>query len=127
LRDPKAEPGICHGIFGVATIELIAGKPGAITKIFASGITIDTVSARSTEPGDSNPLTHLKAENPVAKLRYVANNLVAWNERELGIWKFPINHVQISAANRTGTYLNQDLIRVRLGDLYIPENQRLTC
>ena len=125
MRHPKTEPGVRHGIFGVATIELIAGELGTIAKIFASRIAVGTTATGSTEPWNSDPLTQLKVDNLVAERRYIANNLVTWNEWEFGIRQFSINHVQISAANRTGAYLNQNLIRFRLGDRNIPENQEV--
>ena len=126
MRHPETEPGIRHGTFGVATIEVIAGELGAIAKIFASRIAVGTMAAGSTEPWNSDPLTQLEVDNLVAERRYVADNLVAWNEREFRIRQFSVNHVEISAANRTGAHLNQNLIGLRLGDGNIPENQRLT-
>jgi hypothetical protein len=126
LRNPKTEAGIRNGIFGVAAIQLITREERVITEILTSGRAIGALAARSTQPRDSNPLTRLKPGNLIAQLRNGADNLVSWNERKLGSRQFSINHVQISAANRTGIYSNQHLIPLGLGNRDIPKNQRLT-
>jgi hypothetical protein len=120
LRYPKTKPRIRDGKLGVAAVELIAGKPGGVAKVFPPRLTIGTAAARSTEPGDSNSLAGFKAHNLAANRRYGANNLMARYEREFRIRQFSINHVEISAANRAGADSNQNLIRFRLRNRNIP-------
>jgi len=50
---------------------------------------------------------------------------MAGDQRELGVWEFPVDHVQIGPAHRASMDSQEDLFRLRLGYRRLGRAQRV--
>ena len=105
-------PGRAHT--RVSTIDLIAGKPGALAQVLAPVRTKFADAARLLQPGDSDSLADRPLSHAGANLAYDPDGLVAGNERKRGIGQLAFDDVKIRPADPADSEANQDLPRAWL-------------
>jgi hypothetical protein len=112
----ETETLISDGVFGIATINLVASKLGSITQVFSLGQAITAVVAGVPQPGNSNAIAHPKPFHPFAYLHDRSHNLMTGNQRQLWLRQFPIDYMQIGTAYPTGMDSNQYLSNTWIGN-----------
>ncbi len=68
-------------------------------------------AAGPAQPGNPDPLTDTEVLDSGADLSDPADNLVTDDERQLRVWQFAIDDVQIRAANRARRHAHEQLAR----------------
>jgi hypothetical protein len=67
------------------------------------------MAAGVAEPGDANTLADAKACHALTESIDPPNDLVAGDDRQLGIGKITIHHMKVGAAHGTGFHCQADL------------------
>ena len=111
--DRKAIALIGNGQFGIAAVDLIAGKAGAVAQILAPTPAIVANPAGPAEPRHADPVADRKAVGRFALLDDRADDLVPGNERQFRIGELAVDDMQIGPAHRTGPHRDQHLTRSR--------------
>src|SRR5262249_15263842 len=81
IGESKAEARIGHDVFGVATIERVAGELRGSAQIFPPGAAVRAFAARPAEPGNANAIALAKPLHALADCRHVPDDLVPGNDR----------------------------------------------
>ena len=111
--DRKAIALVGDGQLGITAIDLIPGEPGAVAQILATAAAIFADPAGPAEPRHADPVADREAVDLRPLLDDRTDDLVAEDERQLGIGKLAVDDMQIGAAHRAGAHRNQHLLRPR--------------
>jgi hypothetical protein len=96
-------------ILRVSAINLIAGKPGALTQVLTPVRTKFTHAARLLQPGDADSLANLPLTHAGANLTDDPDGLVAGNERKRWVGQLAFDDVKIRPADPANSDANQGL------------------
>jgi hypothetical protein len=122
--DRKAVAGISDRVLGVATIDLVTGKPRGIAQVLLPGHAVPAPRTGVAEPGNADPLAGPEPVHAATGLRHLADDLVARDERQLRVGQLAIDHVQVGAAHRAGLDPEEDLPGARLRHRQLGKAQR---
>ena len=114
-RKSKTKPGVGHRELRIASVDRIAGEAGVIAKIFPTRQAIYTFAARPSEPGNADPLAVLEVPGAFAGSLDLACNFVAGNQRQLGLSKLAVHHVQIGPSHSASAHFDEHLAPDRPG------------
>jgi len=109
LTEWKREPRIGNRRRRETTVTREAGEDRVITEIFLIPDAIRTHAAGMAKPRNTDSLANTESLNTRSKRVDPANNFMARDDRNLRVWQFAIDDVQIGAANATNGHLHADL------------------
>jgi hypothetical protein len=98
-------------ILCVSTIDLIAGKPGALAQILSPARAKFAAAARVLQPSDPDSLADCPLMHAGANLTHDSDGLMAGNERKRGIVQLAFDDVKIRPADPADSEANQNLPR----------------
>jgi hypothetical protein len=98
----ETKSGVGHGIIGIPTVAIIAGESRPITEVLTPAQAVAAGSTSPSEPGDTDPVTRAEALYLRSSLYDRAHDLVAQDERELGVGELTGRDVQIGSADPAG-------------------------
>ena len=100
-------------LVGIATVDLVAGEARLRAEILPAGATVRADPARPAEPRDADAAAHGKAFDARPAGQHTRHDLMAGDQRQLGLAELAVDHVQVGAADRAGHHARQDLARSR--------------
>src|SRR3569832_2241409 len=115
-RDRKTIALMRDGIFRIAAIDLIAGEPRPVAKIFASAAAESTFAARPAQPGHAHAHAHLEGLHLFTEPLERADDFMSGNKRGLWIGELAIDHVQIGATDAASMDANDNFVRSGICD-----------
>ena len=62
------------------------------------------------QPRHAHPFAEVKALHRRAQARHLPDDLVAQDQGQLGLWKVPVDDVQVGAADAAGAHTDQQLV-----------------
>jgi len=92
-----------------------AGEGRRIAEIFLPSQAKEAVSARPSEPRNSDTIADSEVAGLAAALDHSSDNLVAGNDRQRPV-NVAVRDVQIGPANPAGGHLQQQFVIPRFGD-----------
>src|SRR5262245_18852617 len=102
VRQMKTESCIGCSEFRIATVNGVAGKARSIAQIFPVRSTISALAIGPAKPRNTNTIANFEFRICFfSDLFDVADDLVAWYQRQFGIRQLAIDHVKIGPAHRT--------------------------
>ena len=112
-RNGENEPLVRHGILGEPSIALVACELSLIAKVLPAREAVATMVAGGPKPGDANPFSCEEALHSFPCGDYGAHDLVAENERQLGLLQFAIDDVKVGTADSARMDVQEHLARPR--------------
>ena len=107
----EAVGGVGDGELGIAAVQRVAGEAGRVAQVLVAGAAIGAGAAGVAEPGDADPPADGERGGARAAGQHLAHDLVAGDQRQLGVRQLAVDDVQIGAADRAGLDPHQDLAR----------------
>jgi hypothetical protein len=101
-------------ILRIPTIDLIAGKPGALAQVLAPARAKFTEATGVLQPGDPDSLADCSLTHACANLTHQPDGLVAGNERKRGVGQLAFDDMKIRPADPADSEANQELTRAWL-------------
>ena len=111
----------------MAAVEVVAGEACARTEVLAAGPAEAAGAAGPTQPRDAHPRARRESCDVRAERDDVADDLVAEDERELGIGQLAVGDVQVGAAYAARGDPEQHLVRPGSGLGQARFAQRTPC
>jgi hypothetical protein len=108
LGQQEAKAIACHRVVGKAAVYLVAGKASFVAQILAATCTEPALSTSPAKPRNAYPSADLKLRSRVC-FDDGAHNLMAGDERKLGLCELSINYVEVGPAHTAGVHLYQKL------------------
>src|SRR5206468_7934188 len=102
-------PGVDDGVVGIAAVRVIADKPRVRAQIFVPALALCALAARVTEPRHADAIADLEAGDAVADLIDDTDNLVAGDQRDLGVGQLAVDDVEIGPADSARADLDEQL------------------
>ena len=111
-----------HDQLGVAAVPVVAREAGAIAEVLAAARAVTACAVRPAEPGDADAVAGDESLSPTDR---AADDLVAWNERQLGLGELSVHDVQVGAAHAAGRDCHEDLAlgRLRIGQVGLAQRR----
>jgi hypothetical protein len=125
FRNWETEPAIGHNVFSVTSIDLVTCELGFVAEVFASGLTVRTMAAGSTQPRNSNSVSESETFHLFPCRRHPTYNLVPWNERKFWVRELTVGHMQVSSADGAGIHPHHNLVGLRFWNGNFPKRQGL--
>jgi hypothetical protein len=107
----------------ITAIARVAREDRPVAKVFPLACTIGTDSAGRSKPRNADPLTNLTVIHVRAERIDAPDDLMPWNDRELRVWQFAINDVEIGPADAASLDPDPKLARAGNGIGQFLENQ----
>jgi hypothetical protein len=126
LGNGEAVPLVGDRLLGEATVDLVPGKTRAIAEVLSSGPAEATGAVGPSEPRDSDTLPDRKARRTFTELADPTHDLMAEDERELGIAQLAVDDVQIGSADRACSDIQKHLFMLRSRARQLGRSQRAT-
>ncbi len=108
-RDLEGIGRVGRRIFGVASVDGVAGEARGIAQVLAARAAIGATATRRAEPRHAHPFADLEAADPGSDGDDVPDDLVAGDDMRLGMRQVAVNDVQIGAADAARCDPDQDL------------------
>lgn len=89
---------------GEAAVPRITGKNWIIAEIFAAAAAKAAEAASAAQPRHPHSIADPECLHARPYVLHPADNFVTRHDRQAGMWQFPVNHMQIGAANPAGRY-----------------------
>src|SRR6202012_1125498 len=102
-------------VFGIATVDGVAGERGAIAEVLAALAAEWAGAIDSTKPGDAAARSECDAFDSLPQLCDAADVLVAGCDSGIRRRQFSCGDVQVGAADAAGFHSEQDFAGARLG------------
>src|SRR5206468_7138358 len=115
VRDWEAKPRIGDRVLGVPAVDEVAGEARAITQVLATGAAVAAFTAGPAQPRDADALPPREPVHARADALDRADDLVAQDERQLGMRQLAVEHMQVGAAHATCLHGDKHLARAGLG------------
>lgn len=115
---------IGDGEFRVPAVRRVSGEARAVAQVLASSATERADAAGESEPWDANAVPERETSTPRSNPLDRANDLMAGDQREDGVWQLAIDHVQVSAAHAACPDADQNLALLGLGDRHVGRAER---
>ena len=97
-----------------AAIARIAGKDWVIAEVLPAAQAIGAMTAGMTEPGNADAFAEAEPADVGADRIDPPDNLMPGNDRHLRIWQFPVDDMEIGAADAAGAHAHANLSGARL-------------
>ena len=110
-RQLEAVARVGDGVLGIAAVDLVAGEARVVAEILLAAAAIEARAVGRAEPRHADAVADGEALDARAERRDLADDLVAENERQLGMRQLAVDDVQIGAAHAAGRDLDEDLVR----------------
>ena len=120
VGEREAEGGVGDGELGVAAVQRVAGEARRVAQVLPARAAVGAGPAGVAEPRDADAATgRERGWRPTPQAIDLAHDLVAGDQRQLGMRQFAVDHVQIGPADGAGPDPHQNLARAgdRVGDL----------
>jgi hypothetical protein len=127
LRNSKTETRIGRDVFGIAAVDRVTGEARAPAEILAAGETEIAFAASPPEPRNTDALTDVKIIDAFTEFFDLSDDFVSRNQRQLWIWQFTIDDVQIGAAHRARRHAHEDFARAWMRNWHFAPRERLPC
>src|SRR4029453_15296846 len=98
-RHHKAVPRIGQRLLGEAAVDGVAREAGPVAEVLAAAGAEAAPPAGPAEPGNAHPLAWGEAGDTAAKLQHRPDDLVAEDQRELGLGELAADDMQVGAAD----------------------------
>src|SRR5439155_4588234 len=102
-------------VFRISAVEVVTGEACSVAEVLAAARAVPARAVRPPEPRD--------AESPAVVGH--PDDLMAGDERQLGMRQLAVDDVQIGAADPAGLHAQAYLARPRLGDGKVAQLERL--
>ncbi len=98
---------IGNGVFRIAAVKCVAGEFCFVAEILLAVLTIRAFGAGPTEPRHADSLADSKTSNVFAQSGDLADDFMTWDERQFRLGQFAIDNMEVGAAHRAGSDLDQ--------------------
>ena len=109
----------------VAPVEVAAGEPRLVAEVLLAGMAEAAAPAGAAEPRHADPLADLEAIGLRPHFRHLADDLVAGHHRIAADRQFPVDKMEVGAADPAGQHADEHLCRSRLRNLTFLEAELL--
>jgi len=100
----KAKPRVHDRMSGEAAVPRIPGKNRPIAEIFAVAAAKAAEAASAAEPWHPHAIVYPECLHARPYFFHAADDFVTRDDRQTGVRQFPIDHMQVGAANPAGFY-----------------------
>src|SRR5438128_4925452 len=109
LGNRKAEPAVRDRVVGIAAVDLITREPSAVAKVFAPRQAVLAIAVRPPQPRHADPSANPRLGHALARLDHLGNDLMAGDDRELGLCQLAVDNVKVGPADAARVDLEQNL------------------
>src|SRR5689334_17777898 len=109
-------------VFGIATVDGVAGEGCIVAEIFSAAAAVFADAASAMQPGNSDAVPDVQRLGLVAELFHDSDHLVTGNDRGLVLRQLAFDDVKVGPANSTRGNAHEHLIASCSGPRNIPKN-----
>jgi hypothetical protein len=93
---------VCHGVFGVTTVNHIAGEKCMLTQVLLAFPAKTALATGRAEPRYPNPISQAKFSDLISHRNNGTNYFMSNDQGQFWIWKFVVHDVQVCMAHPAG-------------------------
>ncbi len=112
-------------VFGIASVDRIAGKSGAVAEIFLARAAILARLIRAVQPRNADARAEREAAGALAKFLDNPDHLVPGDYGRFARRELPFNHMQIGAAYPASVHAHEHFAWPRIGAGHVKESERV--
>src|SRR5262249_24627732 len=124
LLDGHAKSLVGYGEVGIAAVDRVAGKASELAEILVARAAVAAPAAGPAKPWDADTVADRGMHHTLTYASDASHNFMPNNERKFRIGQFAVDHMQVSAAYGARVHFDLHLARARLGNPYVPQNER---